>query len=832
MIGMCPFAADSPVRTTFEWGRIQTNADWILPGAVALAIVLFVRFVYRKESGEIGRPFGWLLTTLRTTVFYALLVLYLQPQWRYEREETVNSKAVVLVDTSMSMRLPDGDPKTATGPTRADRAVEALDKTDLIQRLRKTHDVVVARFDSDLARIASLGKETAETEAPKPIDWKKTLSAAGVETRLGQALMQCVAEDSSSTLAGVVTLTDGSQNAGIAPDAAVQAARDAKVPLFFVGLGSDQLPAEVRISDLAAPARAFPRDPYKVTGYVRAQGMAGRMATVELLSRDAGGGANPPGPEKLEGAKQVLLGADGEAVPVAFEVTSPNTGRRTLILQLQTADAGQRKADTRREIDVEIVDRKTRVLLLAGGPQRDYQFLRNLLYRDMSAAPAKPDPKKPEEKVPAASSGFKSTIVDVLLQSGRPGISQEAATILDAFPSTRDALFAYDCIVAIDPDWRALGAGGVDLLEKWVAEQSGGLIVSAGPVNAGRAIHSWAQDPAMSKIRALYPVEFPRSVSATDNAMLQSKDPWPLEFTPEGLAAEYLWLADTTAASESAWAGFRGVFSCFPVRGPKPGATVLARYSDPRTGLPGKLPVYFAAQYYGSGRVFYMGSGETWRLRTLSDAAFETFWTKLIRHVAQGRLLRGSTRGVLLVGQDQGYVVGNTVELRAQLTNAQWEPLTLPKVTAQAVRPDGSPQPVLLRADPARLGTFSGQFVATQEGTYRVDLQIPESGNQVLTRRFQVKLPRLELANQQRNDPLLGRLAQESGGRYFPTYAAAFPGESAEPVASLLRDRSRTSVQTAMPDPLWEETWLGWAMCILCGLLCVEWLIRRLLKLA
>ena len=30
-------------RTTFEWGRIQSNADWILPIAVCIAILLFVR---------------------------------------------------------------------------------------------------------------------------------------------------------------------------------------------------------------------------------------------------------------------------------------------------------------------------------------------------------------------------------------------------------------------------------------------------------------------------------------------------------------------------------------------------------------------------------------------------------------------------------------------------------------------------------------------------------------------------------------------------------------------------------------------------------------------
>ncbi len=45
-------------------------------------------------------------------------------------------------------------------------------------------------------------------------------------------------------------------------------------------------------------------------------------------------------------------------------------------------------------------------------------------------------------------------------------------------------------------------------------------------------------------------------------------------------------------------------------------------------------------------------------------------------------------------------------------------------------------------------------------------------------------------------------------------------------------DRTSTIIQTDVPDPQWEETWLRWMMIALCGLLCLEWLIRRLVKLA
>ena len=66
---------------------------------------------------------------------------------------------------------------------------------------------------------------------------------------------------------------------------------------------------------------------------------------------------------------------------------------------------------------------------------RDYQFLHTLLYRDHA------------------------TVLDILLQTAQPGISQEAHKLLDEFPTRREELYDYDCIVAFDPDWKALRPG-------------------------------------------------------------------------------------------------------------------------------------------------------------------------------------------------------------------------------------------------------------------------------------------------------------------------------------------------------------------------------------
>ena len=123
-----PLWGEGALRTTFEWGRIQSNADWILPLAALAAILLFVRAMYRRDAVELKRPWGWILTVLRTAAFLGLLVLYLQPHWRSEREEVRNSRALLLVDTSLSMGLSDSDNSrglTAPGDKTAPEARRA-----------------------------------------------------------------------------------------------------------------------------------------------------------------------------------------------------------------------------------------------------------------------------------------------------------------------------------------------------------------------------------------------------------------------------------------------------------------------------------------------------------------------------------------------------------------------------------------------------------------------------------------------------------------------------------------------------------------------------------
>ncbi|HND50837.1 MAG TPA: VWA domain-containing protein [Pirellulaceae bacterium] len=665
---------------------------------------------------------------------------------------------------------------------------------------------------------ATDGDKTGPKSAPE-IDWRAELTPRGTETRLGDAIEFVVNKERGGPIAGIVVLTDGGRNAGQPYEIAAATAQDAGVPLYPVGLGSDQRPMNVKVVDLEAPQRVYPGDKFTLTGMIQGFGLAGRSVKVELL--ESKGATDAAASGTMIDERRVQLGADGDILPVKFEATPEEPGQITYKVRVSLNEPDHDPKDNEKIARVQVVERKNRVLLIAGGPAREYQFLKNLLYRD------------------------KDTTLHVWLQSGTEGMSQEAHELLYDFPATAEELFEYDCIVAFDPNWEDLDGKQIELLERWVAEEAGGLVVVAGPVFtpqwSSRRPSDRVGDPEdkgskASVIKALYPVAFYYQGAATLSLGRFGGDKaWPLQFTRDGLDAEFLWLGESASESETSWNSFDGVYGYYAVKDPKPGARVYARFGDPDTEIDGELPIYLAGHFYGAGRVFFQASGEMWRIRAVDDNYYDQYYTKLLRWASQGRLSRDSSRGVLLVDKER-CLLGDQVALRAVLKDAQLRPLTVDEIQATLVTPDGGRQPIKLRKlkDSSREGMYSGEFTALLEGDYRVELKPPESGPEdLLTREVRVRMPSLESEKPERNDPLLKDLAERTGGEYFIGIDSAMNRDGGgRAVAQLIEPQDQVTYLSGSPDRNFERTLMGWLMCLICGVLSFEWLVRRLSRLS
>lgn len=797
----------------FDWP--QSPAGWLLLVGGSLVVLSWVVWMYVRDTHELPAAWRFLLTLLRVSVLAGLLLVALNPSDRTQKQAFRPSRVVVAIDTSLSMRHPaegpsEESPGNSSALSRAESIQKLFQSSKLLETLRKTHEVSVFTFDSRLegphrvfpmttpepgAAIAAAGKPPVTEPA---LDWSELVRPRGLESRLGESVTELVRQAAGRTLSGLVIVTDGASNAGIDPVTAHDRAVATKTRLITLGTGTTQQPVNLAIAEVAAPTDVAINDPYEIKVFLLGQGLDGRLVDVELLAQREGDTGDPT----LVETRQATLPGDGSRVEVTFARTPTEAGKTTYTIR---AAPHERVSEYNLEDNVQsptitVFDRPTRVLLVAGGPMRDYQFVRNLLFR------------------------HKSFDVDVFLQTGTPGTSQESNKLLLAFPSTREELFDYDAILCFDPDWKAIPAEAYSLLYDWVTDESGGLIFVAGDVNTQQLAAGndglADTDDDLRPLRLLYPVVLSSYFSASRFDQ-ESVQPWPIAFTLEGQGAGFLQLTDDPISSAARWKEFSGFYRAYPTNGQKAAARVYARYSDPRAA--GDPPILMASQNVGRGQTFYLGSPEIWRLRSVSDADYDRFWIKLIREIAQGRTKKGVKRGSLRT-ESQKVTLGQTVRVFARVLDAQFAPLAAETLPFEVFDPNGRPMtpPRQLRREPTQPGEYVGDFRASVPGTYKLDLALPDS-REHLTAEVLVTTPRLEDENIRQNVRLLTELARDTGGQYLPL------DQAAAELPALLPNRGEQFYIPERLRTLWDREWV---MYLLVGLLSVEWLCRKLLKLA
>ena len=115
------------------------------------------------------------------------------------------------------------------------------------------------------------------------------------------------------------------------------------------------------------------------------------------------------------------------------------------------------------------------------------------------------------------------------------------------------------------------------------------------------------------------------------------------------------------------------------------------------------------------------------------------------------------------------------------------------------------------------------------DGDYRVEVQPPGTSiDELLSQEVRVRVPQLEIEDPKRNDLLMERLASDTGGKYF----IGMPAAAGESALDSISPQDQTDFLPGIKDRKFEERLMSWLIGLICGVLCVEWIIRRLSKLA
>ena len=794
-----------------------TTGILLLFGGLAALIALTVR-TSLQDSRFLQRSSRIALLVPRLILLLLLLVIVLNPQKRTQ--------------LSRDQEQPETSGPAENG-TRADAALKSLVESGVLAELSQTHSITFYTFDSQLAgpwaivsdnsvrfvdieskatttsanatsNAATMSLDEKSDDAHKIADpsaiakWQRILQPRGAETRLGDSLYQMIGQITGRTLSGVVVLSDGQSNAGLNVEPARVRAERTGTKLITIGIGSQKPQMNLWIAGMQSPTDVHQGDPFDVNIMVQGTGAAGQQGTVRLFQQSTDG----DGKDRRQISEQTIEFTD-DTLPTSIRFNQQLTvpGKYDFVIRIESAAGATEMTleDNERRRTIEVNDRRMKVLVISSGPMRDYQFVRNALFRH---------------------SGVES---DVWLQSVTDEnvgfVSQEAKTLLTKFPATEAELFSYDVIVAFDPDWSRLSSEQQTFLNRWVSDHSGGLVVVAGEIFTPKL----AQDSdAYRDISVLYPVLLNRMLPEMQLTQ-RADEPWPLTLTQEGRATEFLKIADATGnASVDLWSTFKGIYRSYPVRGLRDGAVVLLEYGNPRARTELGQPPFLASQFFGTGRCIFIGSAETWRLREISSEGHQRFWTSLIREVGQGRRSRGTARGLLLLDRTE-VAPGQPVNIRAQLYDARLQPLVMESVPLNIVDSEGKAVsiPDRLNADGRGAGQYVSSFRPTRSGAYRISVPIPESSD-VLQTTIDVVLPNLESQNPTQNAELLTNLTKETQGQYLSL-------SQISTLPSLLTDQSQPVVVDERLQTLWDR---GWILFLMVTLLAFEWILRRVWRLS
>ncbi|NIA21424.1 MAG: hypothetical protein GWP05_05535, partial [Anaerolineaceae bacterium] len=681
--------------------------------AIFLAVLVTVAYVwsiYRRENPATPPVMRGFLCFLRSALILLALGMIFEPALKLERNEEIRSAVALLVDRTASMTITDAEafeqqykgdtdapgvdqllsrggvvPEKAGQPTRWEiaRAALAVDLADErangLKRLAAQQRVYLYVFDENPQLVKRIDSPEMVDEALADL---AAIVPGGKRTAVTQAIEAVLEQLAGQTLTGIVLLSDGQSTVPADTRKLEQIIGD--VQILTVGLGSTSRAKDAEILRVIAEQRAFINEELPLRVELKQTGFAGREVELELTVK---------GRPEMTVTKPVTLQAEGRKQAVELRVKPEQAGKYEMEVTLKPLPGeSDEQNNVSLPFEVEVLDRKLKVLIIEDLPRWEYQYMKNALQRDPTV------------------------LVSVLLHSADVMFAPEGDLPIRSFPESREKLFEYDVIVIGDVDRRMFSGQQMAWIDEFVRIKGGGLILLAG--DRGYNPNSYVDTP----LETLLPVEISEEQLVGEIAS---------EFKPRrtiaGSISPILRFEKDMQENRKVWENLPGFYWYYRSRAAKPGAQVLLEHPDEimNAGSGQKFPIMLI-QRVGAGQVFFSAVDSTWRWRWYTGRRyFNSFWLQLIRYMALPQ------EQAVIETESLRYTLGETAKIQLRIADTNRVGPELRRVTAVVTSQasDGRPeqlQVVLGRSNPL-LAIFEGEFTPQHTGKFVLKSEIPSS---------------------------------------------------------------------------------------------------------
>ena len=763
----------------------------VLPGSVA--------FAWWSYSGlkRLEGSTRTLLSTLRWLAIAACLALLFQPAFEITTYRKTRNQVHVLVDDSASMarkdRYPSDDQRASLAArvsgdlgeqTRAALVQRVLEAEDgLLPALRETHDVRLFRVE----------------RKPTPIRSLSELTARGNRTALGDGLDMHLQSATGANLDAIILVSDGRSNAGSDPTEIAAAYGLRGIPVHTVGVGDPEPPRNAWIVGPPGPKEALRQEEVAFDVTVRAEGLAGETARVELR------GSRDGGPFLPLATVTDVLPPDGDSTRLRVTHAFDEAGDWTLKFALAAAEDESQLDDNEDTRFLRVNDERIRVLFCDDKPRWEYRYVKNALKRV--------DP---------------SIEMQAILFDASPRFIQEHSAELRPIkdlPRTPKELMEYHVILLGDvpPERIAPSEEG---RRRWLQ-----MLVDF--VEFGGGVGFLFGDAAMPEryrntlVQDLLPVVLEEPSWLANNRPSRDREFRPVLENPLN-PHEILLLQRDAAFNRRLWEqGLPGFYVYHPVQRAKPGATVLLRHPTDRNAY-GNRPIAVTAPY-PRGTTFFLATDETWRWRDpYAELYLDAFWRNVVRHLARGRLERRNDLIELTLDKTL-CETGDRVRVQLRITDSELQPKIADEQSIFLQAAEGEPEKRLLRSVPGEPGLFQASFTMPEPGAFRFLAFANENPADVVLARedLLVRIPDQELADSSQDADSLRNIAAASRGA-DSSARYVFLGEATDLIAEFADRKSYETREDTRTRPVWD-TW--WSLIAVLTALGAEWLLRKRARL-
>lgn len=721
--------------------------------------VAFALFTYSRVRRQARGRDRAILIGLRLAAFAVVLFCLARPALILKAAVPQQNFLGVLVDDSRSMQIADQD-----GKARGEYIKNNFSAADNPMWAELTKRFAVRQF-----KFAS-GAERITNSAGLTLD--------GTSSRLGDALDRARDELSGLPLSGLLVISDGADTADTTFEDSLSQLKAQGIPVFTIGVGKEDLGKDIQISRVDTPRRVLKGTALVVDVIVTQTGYAGEKVPLNVESDG-----------RIIAQKTITLPRDGESSTFHMNFTAPDAGLKTFTFRVPDQPAEVVKQNNLRASRLEVYDRHEKVLYYEGEPRFEAKFIRQALEGD-------------------------DNVQVVLLQRTnekkylRLGVDDENE-LFGGFPTTRAELFAYRAIILGSVPASAFTADQLKMIAEFVNVRGGGLLMLGGRKAFSEG--GWTGTP----VGEVMPVVLtPGLEQASEYFASMSIQP-----TREGFEHPATQINDAETPSPERWAKLPELSSVNRITRVKAGATTLLEGVDEaRTERP-----ILSYQRYGRGKAIAFAVQDAWLWRmhasmTVEDTTHRTFWRRLLRWLVDDvpdRVEVSSSQDTVEPGQP----VTLTVEAR----DREYAPVNDASAVAHVTLPSGKVEDVQLDWTVAKPGEYKGVFTPSEPGEFKVRVGVARAADDLGSASLSFKAgPSVsEYFDAGMRAPLLRRLAEETGGRYY----------AANDTAALAEAISYTGRGVTVVDE--RELWdMPVNFLLFLGIIGTEWAFRRAKGLA